>query len=412
MPPPISAVASSSSSANRRPSTEYGNKVKFDNPVHCGYMLTFCEAEFSQENLSFIIEVDRLKDTMLVDTSHVWGKKWQEIDKEFGFLGNFRRDGHSKRDPNNGIIPSKQDVISHHQVCPNYEPDAVLWPSSVVNKVLIKNEVLRIWKEFVERNSPSEICLSPSVIERTAFRIKYLHLYGPDVFTEAVEEHVCVTLELDTVPRFSHSEIYAKMSSLLSTFQEDASVEVPIPCNNILAVSTIETLKNKKFELFEILSDGILYGEYLEYLGQTSNEKWLMCLQLISVFEEEINLVHDDKESIEGSIILVEQYAWETYRYFITKNSEFEITILEKDKKEIMRNLAKPVSLMFEILRDLCHEKLEMYFILFELTEKYQHLNDVMINALQRELVTEVSVVPIPREIEVHTMGCLHFLIN
>jgi hypothetical protein len=386
-------------------SSEFKGSIKFDNPVHCGYMLTFCKAEFSEENLTFIIEVDRLKDKMLAEP-HVWKKKWQEIDKDFGFLGNFRRDAVSKRDSNSGI--SKRDITSHHKVCSIYPPKAYLWPSLIVSKELIEIEVLRIWKEFIERNSPSEICLSPPVIERTAFRMKYLYMYGPDVFTEAIEEHVCVTLELDTVPRFSHSDVYTKMSTLLYTFQEDDLIEVPLPQNKVLAISSRENLKNKTFELIEVLSDGILYTEYLEYLELNSNEKWLLCLQLISLFEEEINLVHDDLGSAEDSALLVEQYAWEIYNFFITKNSKFEIAFTEKDKKEIMRHLAKPASQMFEILRDLCDEKLETYFILFQLTEQYQHLNTIMINALQKDLVAEGSVVPK----EVHMTGCLHFLLH
>jgi hypothetical protein len=387
-------------------SSEFKGKIKFDNPIHCGYMLTFCKAEFSEENLTFIIEVDRLKDKMLAEP-HVWKKKWQEIDKDFGFLGNFRRDANSKRDVSNGI--SKRDIKStHHQVCPVYPARASLWPSLIVNKDFIESEVLRIWKEFIERNSPNEICLSPPVVERTAFRMKYLHMYGPDVFTEAIEEHVCVTLELDTVPRFSHSDLYTKMSTLLYAFQEDELIEVPIPSNKVLAVSSRENLKNKTFELIEILSDGVLYGEYLEYLELISNEKWLLCIQLISLFEEEINIVHDEKGSVEDSALLVEQYAWEIYNYFIAKCSRFEVSLIKIHKKEIMRHLAKPVSHMFESLRDLCDEKLETYFILFQLTEKYQLLNNVMINALQKEIVTEGSVVPK----EVHMTGCLHFLLN
>jgi len=386
-------------------SSEFKRLIKFDNPVHCGYMLTFCEAEFSEENLTFIIEVDRLKDKMLAEP-HVWKKKWQEIDKDFGFLGNFRRDAHSKRDANSGI--SKRDSTSHNLVCPIFPPKANLWPSLIVSKEYIEIEVLRIWKEFIERNSPSEICLSPPVIERTAFRMKYLHMYGPDVFTEAIEEHFCITLELDTVPRFSHSDVYTKMSTLLYTFQEDDLIEVPLPQNKVLATSSRESLKNKTFELIEVLSDGILYTEYLEYLELNSNEKWLLCIQLISLFEEEINLVHVDIGSAEDSALLVEQYSWEIHNFFIKKNSKFEIEFIEKDKKEIMRHLAKPTSQMFEILRDLCDEKLETYFILFQLTEKYQQLNTIMINALQKDLVAKGLVVPT----EVHMTGCLHFLLH
>lgn len=38
-----------------------------NNPLKCGYLLAFCESEFSTENINFILEIDRFKDSLRVD---------------------------------------------------------------------------------------------------------------------------------------------------------------------------------------------------------------------------------------------------------------------------------------------------------------------------------------------------------
>ena len=356
------------------------DKIKLDNPLHCGYMLTFCETEFNKENLSFIIEVDRLRDNILIDETNAWtSSNWRDIDAQFGFRGNFLRDanvaGLRKKDSEALHTLHQQQLHSP----PTTGLPSPIWPSKTVDKRRVEGDVKRIWEEYIERNSPSQICLSSTVIERTAFRMKHLHIYGPDVFTEAVEEHMVNTVEADTLPRFSNSEIFLKMSSLLCTLYTAETLEVPSPPNSILQKSTIENLAYKLFQLFEILSDGILYHCFLRYLKEYSAERCLLCLQMISIFEDSITACDSSEESIN----LVEQYTWEIYRYFVTRNSAFEIILSERDRKEIMRNLAKPVTCMFTSLRQISYRMLETHFEVFSKTDQYCKLNLVMLKALQ-----------------------------
>jgi Regulator of G protein signaling domain len=381
--------------------------VTMNNPLHCGYMLSFCENEYNTENLGFIIEVDRLRDNMLIDTvTRAWQlKEWRDIDADFGFHGNFLRDTNvtaQKRDgePDNSHQERLQDShlteSSAHEFC---------WPSQAVDRRNVETDVKKIWEQFVQPNSPSQICLSSPVVERTAFRMKYLHIYGPDVFSEAVEEHMVNTIEVDTLPRFSNSEIFAKMTSLLCTLCTSNTLEVPSPPNTILQKSTAENLANKVFQLIEILSDGVLYCCLLRYLKEFSSEKYLLCLQMIAIFEDEIAEDHVPNECVS----LVEKYAWEIYRYFVTRNSVFEIILFERERKEIMRNLAKPVSLMFKSLRTRSYEMLEFHFESFSKTDQYMKLNLVMIKALQsRESNTRKVSKSIQNKIP-PKVGCFNF---
>lgn len=390
-----------------RPSTHSvicHQKIKLDNPVHCGYMLTFCETEFNRENLSFIIAVDRLRDNILVDDTHWRHNQWREIDADFGFRGNFFRDSNIAAYKKCGELDVSSSQQQQHLLYPESVgsgKDQKKWPSQIVDQIKIEDDVNRIWAEFIDANSPSQICLSSTVVERTAFRMKYLHIYGPDVFTEAIEEHLVNTVEADTLPRFSNSVIYQKMSTLLCALYAKEALEVPVPANDILRKSTFRSLQNKLFELFEILSDGILYSCLLQYLSGISSERSLLCLQMICVFEDEINQEDDSPEGV----LLIEQYTWEIYRYFLTGSSEYEIQLGERDRKEIMRNLAKPVSGMFYSLRLVSFEMVEAHFELYTKTDRYLQLNVVMMDALDRLAQKSRSTAII----ETHRGGCFNF---
>jgi Regulator of G protein signaling domain len=354
-------------------------KIKLDDPLHCGYMLTFCESEFNKENLSFIIEVDRLRDNMLVEATHAWQEdRWRDIDADFGFRGNFLRDTNITAQKEGGSSDDFQ--IQRFLNCPQptEPPTNLLWTKKVIDKKIFETDVKRIWDEFIVLNSPSQICLSATVIERTAFRIKNLHLYGPDVFTEAIEEHMVNTVEADTLPRFTNSEIFVKMTALLCTLYTTNSLVVPSPTNAVLEKSTAESLVNKVFQLFEIVSDGILYRCFLAYLKKFSAERSLLCLQMIALFKDRMS----DENSSDEIRNQVEVYSWEIYRSFVTRKAPFEITLCERDRKEIMRNLAKPIICMFDSLRLRSYEILETHFESFSKTDQYLKLNLEMLKAL------------------------------
>ena len=354
-------------------------KIKLDDPLHCGYMLTFCESEFNKENLSFIIEVDRLRDNMLIEATHLLQEdRWRDIDADFGFRGNFLRDTNITAQKADGSTDDFQIQRFHNCPIPPESTSNLLWTKKVIDSNFFETDVKRIWDEFIVLNSPSQVCLSATVVERTAFRMKNLHLYGPDVFTEAIEEHMVNTVEVDTLPRFTNSEIFVKMTSLLCTLYSTNSLVVPIPGNAVLEKSTAESLVNKVFQLFEIVSDGILYRSFLAHLKIISAERSLLCLQMIALFKDRMS----DENSSAEIVNQIEVYSWEIYRSFVARKSAFEIILCERDRKEIMRNLAKPIISMFDSLRLRSYEILEKHFESFSKTEQYLKLNLEMLKAL------------------------------
>ena len=130
-------------------------KIKLDDPLHCGYMLTFCESEFNKENLSFIIEVDRLRDNMLVEATHLLLEdRWRDIDADFGFRGNFLRDTNITGQKEDGSTDDFQ--IQRFLNCPEptEPPENFLWTKKMLDRKIFENDVKRIWDEFIVLNSP------------------------------------------------------------------------------------------------------------------------------------------------------------------------------------------------------------------------------------------------------------------
>lgn len=361
-------------------SSIFEEKITLSNPILCSYMLTWCEKEFNAENLGFMIEVDRLRDNILHKSNEVWTTKtYSSCDAEYGlFQQTYQKDLLKKES-----LDDLDNINILHE-----KRQSVVWPS-ITDKNVVEKDMNRIWEEYIKRNSASEVCLSCEVIKRTAKRMEYFNIYGPEVFSEAIEEHIITTVEVDTLPRFSNSEIYIKMFSLLSVDLNDY-LEVPTPVNNILNESNESTkkiLKDRRFKLDEIISDGILYSNYLKYLKGVKCEKYLLCVQLITIFEKEMN--QDDEIEIDAN--LIENYSWEIYRNFIRKKANLEIGVCEKDRKEIMRNLARPTSTMFINLKIISYEYLEKNFEIFKQTDEYSNLNNILIGALHIDINSNIN---------------------
>ena len=61
--------------------------ISLENPIHQGYILSYCLLEYNAENMQFIIDVDRLQDLMSKQLTPVWtSKHWKEIDTDVNIL--------------------------------------------------------------------------------------------------------------------------------------------------------------------------------------------------------------------------------------------------------------------------------------------------------------------------------------
>jgi hypothetical protein len=332
------------------------NRIELDDPVQCGFLRVFCESEYSAENLSFLMEVDRFRDHMLADPSS-WCSTWQDIDVDIS------------------ISAIKDDDFSFPPVFGGSdEPE---WPSRIVDRRTAEQMILSIWDRFLSDTSPTEVCVSPHILANTKRRISHLDLYGPEVFREALVEPL-KTIQRDTLPRFFKSKLYDKMKMFLAASRPlptADSLRVPAPSYGLLSVLTAEDLAQKEFDLNEILLDGLLYDEFLKYLRAKFCSENLLCVRMILLFEENVRI---------KDFITAEQQAWDICNYFVVSGSAYEVGLSHRRRKEVLLSLARPNALLFAPLKRFIMKELRTSFELFKRTHEYASLNYLMIQAKER----------------------------
>ena len=144
-----------------------------DDPIGCGFLLRFCIRQHNEENLNFIIEVNRLREVFFnIDTQKkIWTRSFEDIDAE--------------------LIQSKLIQPEPIQVENSPEKDA---PSlagflkeiflSVGGKITIKwselemlvreaeERMASIYARFLSNDSPTQICLSQKLLQDTTHRME------------------------------------------------------------------------------------------------------------------------------------------------------------------------------------------------------------------------------------------------
>jgi hypothetical protein len=175
--------------AHKTGSTEIESFV--ERPIHCGYLLLFCGSQYCSENLHFAMEVDRYKDIFSFDSVSFGNRSWREIDENV--MVNFNE---------------PQDVILQFDIAGFYRTNInTFWPSSIVIRDAVEGYVKYIWDKFLCDTSQTQICMSGAVLQNTIKRLKLLHVYGKEVFSETLLDPM-KTMRKDILPRFLNSIIY------------------------------------------------------------------------------------------------------------------------------------------------------------------------------------------------------------
>eukprot|EP00595_Chromulina_sp_UTEXLB2642_P002734 CAMPEP_0196764210 /NCGR_PEP_ID=MMETSP1095-20130614/5617_1 /TAXON_ID=96789 ORGANISM="Chromulina nebulosa, Strain UTEXLB2642" /NCGR_SAMPLE_ID=MMETSP1095 /ASSEMBLY_ACC=CAM_ASM_000446 /LENGTH=114 /DNA_ID=CAMNT_0042119157 /DNA_START=7 /DNA_END=348 /DNA_ORIENTATION=- len=97
-------------------------------PIESGYLLAFCESQYSSENMRYVIEIDRYIDYFLVDNTN-WDKEisYRQIDKNIGL-----------------------DKLSDAVVIPRKGEDLIIggeqeWPSGIISRQSVVDHIIKIW---------------------------------------------------------------------------------------------------------------------------------------------------------------------------------------------------------------------------------------------------------------------------
>ena len=334
------------------------------NPIQCGYFLKFCKQEYSEENLEFVMAVQKFSDNLTTRDKNGWpaGKTMDDLDLETGVL----------QDPE--LI---YDIDLERFYVDNQAGTA--WPSRIVIRDWVEKDVVRLWNKYLSNDSPNQICMPSKVLINTIKRLKLLHIYGPRVFDETLIDPQ-KTLGRDILPRFVNSPIYQDMRKRLSgllELPEGSSLEAPSP-----DLSRITPARCAFLNISTAMEDRLVYDELLAYMQSLYASENILATRLIRIYRAMWStdilppgmgvsvkagngpgspgksplltpLTSDSSTIFRRSktpqeLQDIAEFAWTIYNFCIAPGSAFEVCISIRQSKDIMWKLAIPTADMFD----------------------------------------------------------------
>jgi len=361
-----------------------GTKEAVDHIVHdpiaSGFLFKYCDTHFCSENMRFVIEIDRFQDQFLRDRA-AWPKcNWKLIDAEI--------------DLKNTVLTQENFDIEHDFIAPLKDGSLIpaeLWPSRILSREAVIESLRRIWDTFLVKDATYWICIPSTAFMNTMRRIKMIHIYGKEVFMEALIDPI-KTIEKDIYPRFLLSDDYRLLLSCIHVTDKPCATNLKLskPPFIILQRYQLKEIEKNliKFNLNDLIDDQILYTEFLKYLEKIVSSENLLCLRAIRIFKE-----------VTTSLLPLERaksfdQAWIVYRYFIASGAPYEISISYRKKKEVMRKLADPQLNIFDAIESSALSALRSHFTNYIATKEYHELFRVVIS--KRHSITAVASAPVP----------------
>ena len=342
-----------------------------EDPIGCGFFLCYCEQHYAEENLNFIIEVNRYMELFhLLDPDRViWSQTWRQLDALSA----------DEDSPANYSVFSKLKESLEQQGGRTKK-----WSDleRICKDAEAKADFIR--SKYIVNDAPNQICLSSKVFQSTDRRLLHIGRYGPEVFGETCLDPV-LTLCKDILPRFLKSELcvmYRMRSSELLFHPPSTALKVPPPdvqpslyCQNDLSDS-------RRFTLNELLREGFLYNEFLAFLERRVCAENLYCYRLITIFEDltKRNAVDEANE-----------LAWTIYKFFIAQGSSYEVSCPSNVRNELMRQLAQPKLGMFHEIQKSAYEQLQALQLLYSKTPDYRQLGTALRESIYRKVESSSS---------------------
>jgi hypothetical protein len=338
-------------------------------PICSGFLYKYCELHYCSENIRFIIEVDKFRDFFLSETMF-WHRTWREIDSELD-LDSLRESRTNTKE----LATQMQQMIDAETLVHEHS-----WPSKKISRTAVESMAKYIWNTFLSDQAEFQICVPSAVLWRTMRRMRNIHLYGKEVFHEALGEPI-KTIYRDIYPRFRNSE---HMRVLRKRMQEvealPPSSELHLPSLPIVVprrYTLVELQDGVQLSLQDMLEDRICFREFFRYLQSCIVSENLRFIRALQVFK-----------SLMGSRDRIAQqqgveWAWRIYKFFIAPYSAYEISVSDKGRRDIMRQLADPCPDMFDTLERRTMDMLKVHFNSFRNKKEYAALNSVVLDAME-----------------------------
>lgn len=346
----------------------------FLNDVECSFLLAFCESQHCAESLLFIIAVEKFRHLLYGERRLMAWKTFEELDD----LGD--------------AAPKKM----HEKL------------GVAIDQ--IRKEANSIWENFFSVTSKFEICCPSGIITNVKRRLKYIEIFGPEAFSEALVDPL-KTMFRDIWPRYALSALYREMegvTSQLSIESKPSDLCVPFP-NNLVHVTYTEDMNLKESvneimeNVYNYMKDPLLYGEFLVYLRRVYASENLLCVRSIERYEDfamgnaVISAIfnHEHRRSslttlaattvsTRGGKVCVEakDQAWMIYRYFLCKEACLEVSVSQQLLESMLSHLANPYPSIFEEVKEMTIQVLTSKFDEFKASADFQ---DLVAMVLKRE---------------------------
>jgi hypothetical protein len=324
-------------------------------PLCSGFLLKFCKEQYSDENMLFLIAVDRFRDYCYRDTV-AWTKEcWKQLDLQCNTCTSPETDS-----PYEFAMALKgSDFFSEEK-----------WPSRIVNKDILREYIYQIWQQFLKKNADKWICISQSILINTMRRIQLLPIYGPEVFAEAMIDPM-QTIKNDIYPRFTQSPIHRKMIETLESIRRKAhcdrfrlSSPRPILWDRYPKADLLQ--HRIRFTLNDMIEDALLYPEFMKYTESRLIDENLKCLRAVTIYKESFEAWPGKKTPLDNALLI--------YRHFISPSSPYQVSTSSLVKNDILRGLAEPYITLFDAVERLAMEALASHFRHYQTTPEYEAL--------------------------------------
>jgi hypothetical protein len=353
------------------------------NPIKSGYLLAYCESQFSSESIVYLLDIDKFKD--LVSDYKAWSTDlgYKIMDMTVPGLGTLRNEGKS------GLSIG----------------DESKWPSTKIPFHQFAHHVKVIWEKYLSSSAPHQICMPSKVLSNTLTRLENLHIYGPKVFDETTLDPI-KTLHTDVLPRFILSPFAARMRKRL-----EGLYPLPHPSELTLKLPgkamtlewederiTVENLRALTIE--ELFHERIVYSHFLEYSKTIYAEENVYFARALSIYS--CHWKHASPDTV-GCPPEAEEMAWVIFRFYTCPGSPFEITMSDRRRKEMMQALANPVPNMFKIVGKSTHRVLRNMYSEYSFSNAFAMIPET-IKAAKSKIQKESEISQ-----ESSQRGCLSF---
>lgn len=190
--------------------------------------------------------------------------------------------------------------------------------------------------------------MSTQVLLNTKRRFQNLHLYGGQVFEEALLDPI-KTVKRDCLPRFLTSSLYKKMAARLKSLaihRKPSSLLLKLPGKSPTTcwdddIITVENIA--KLSVIDMLHDRLMYSNFLTYCMSLYTHENLLCARAIAIFKCEFK-GHSDCPPA------ADEATWVVFQYFAFRGSCYDASLSHRSRKAIKLNMAHPHINMFDRL--------------------------------------------------------------